>query len=872
MKPTHFRTTFALLAVLAAGCAGDLEDTSRPPGVVLGLQFRVIELEPSGGFDAQFTLANEGSEPLESGGWAMYFSFNQQIEADGADGGVTFEHLNGDFWRMTPTPSFRPLPPGEVRALGFEGGGWLLKESSAPAGPYFVFDREDEERVVEPSSYELMPWPPWSGGGPDVPAGAPTAASRFEQEESTTELDLGSLPAADFSGVVPTPLHVTAVAGDLSLDASWAIAAEPGLEREARHVAAALGSLLNAELATAQGLERRAKTVVLRLGEVPAPTSSGAESYVLSALPGKGIEIVGSDPAGVFYGTQTLLALLPVAAFQRPMPSLPLAAVTIVDRPRFAYRGLHLDVARNFQSRATVEKLLDAMAFYKLNRFHFHLTDDEGWRLEIDGLPELTTVGSRRGHTLDDATHLMPSFGSGPDTDAFGNHGTGHYSRADFVGMLRHATARHIEVVPEIDVPGHARAAIRAMETRAARLESAGRAEEASAFRLVDPADSSQYRSVQGWNDNVLDVCLESTYSFLEVVFADLVAMYEEAGAPLTAIHIGGDEVPAGVWQGSPACENLIAKDPALSTTDELAQYFLRRVGAMNFGRGLVTAGWEEVALRGVVHGGPGEKKPNHAFLDRRFRPYVWNNVWGWGAEDLGYRLANAGYEVVLANATNLYFDLAYDRDPREVGYTWAGTVDTKKVFEFTPLDVFRSAGEDRLGHPLDAERLYSDRVRLSAAGRSRIVGIQGQLWGENAKGSAALESMAFPKLIALAERAWAVQPAWARAADPEVRANRRAEAWSLFANVLGQREMPRLDGLFGGFAYRLPPPGAVIENGMLRANVRYPGLEIRFTTDGTEPAADSTLYEAPVAVAGPVLLRVFDGRGRGSLTTRSEP
>ncbi len=197
--------------------------------------------------------------------------------------------------------------------------------------------------------------------------------------------------------------------------------------------------------------------------------------------------------------------------------------------------------------------------------------------------------------------------------------------------------------------------------------------------------------------------------------------------------------------------------------------------------------------------------------------------------------------------------------------------MDTRKVFEFTPLDVFRSAEEDRLGHPLDAERLYGDRVRPSAEGRRRILGIQGQIWGENAKGREAMEYLALPKLIALAERAWAAQPDWARVAEAGERRRLRAEAWSRFATALGRRELPRLDGMAGGFAYRLPPPGAVIENGELVANVRYPGLAIRYTTDESEPTAGSPLYEGPVAVSGPVRLRAFDRRGRGSLTTTVE-
>ncbi len=182
------------------------------------------------------------------------------------------------------------------------------------------------------------------------------------------------------------------------------------------------------------------------------------------------------------------------------------------------------------------------------------------------------------------------------------------------------------------------------------------------------------------------------------------------------------------------------------------------------------------------------------------------------------------------------------------------------------PLDIFLNAGTDLMGRPLDPGA-FARRARLTAAGRRNVLGIQGQLWGENAKGPAVLEYLAFPKLLGLAERAWAAPPDWARTPDAGERQVRLAAAWNEFANRLGQRELPRLDRLEGGVLYRLPPPGAVIESGLLEANVAFPGLPIRYTTDGSEPAADSPLYAGPVQVDGAVRLRTFDSRGRGSRT-----
>jgi hexosaminidase len=250
---------------------------------------------------------------------------------------------------------------------------------------------------------------------------------------------------------------------------------------------------------------------------------------------------------------------------------------------------------------------------------------------------------------------------------------------------------------------------------------------------------------------------------------------------------------------------------------------------------------------------------------------YVWNNVWGWGREDAAYRLANAGYDVVLSNATHLYFDLASEKDPYEPGYYWAGFVNMRAPFEFNPFDVFQNARVNSMGQPL-ADNQFADRVRLSVEGRKHILGIQGQLWSENLRSADRLEYMAFPRTIALAERAWAPEPDFAASEDKATRELERARAWNRFANCLGQRELPRLDYLFGGVGYRISPPGATIRDGRLHANVAFPGLKICYSTNGDEPTTASAIYHAPIAIENRVLLRTFDSRGRGSRTVTVAP
>ena len=834
MKYAAFVTWFPLTL---GGCAssGGL-DSFRHIAVTYQSQEKQAGKE---GFPSRMVLTNQGATALENKGWALYFNFGRPVIPDSLPETVLFTPVNGDLVRLEPTEQFGPLRPGESRPIPFRTRRGVFKECDAPAGLYFAVTKGSQAgQAVAISDYRIEPIP--SSGD-----SFPTPQRRFRENAS-----LSLLPTDQVAKIVPSAALYRPGNGSLFIKENMEIASPQSLSAEADFLAAALEPILGyLPRRAAEDAGPAANRILLRVGDLRLGSDKPAQEAYRLRIDDKGIEITGTEAAGVFYGIQSLRALLPTPGRTEQMVNvepIELDYATLEDWPMFGYRGMHLDVSRNFHSKQSVLKLLDVMAFYKLNRFHFHLSDDEGWRLPVEALPELTQLGGRRGHSLDERDHLVPSYGSGPDPDA--SPGSGAYSRDDFIEILRYARQRHIEVIPEIDVPGHARAAIKSMQSRYHRLMTEGRPEEALEFLLSDPDDESQYRSIQGWKDNVVNPCQESTYRFLETVVDELVTLYREAGAPLTTIHSGGDEVPRGVWAGSPACQRLLAESQQLSSVEDLADYFLKRIHGLIDSRGLVSAGWEEIAFQESSLG-QGDRKPHPDFREERFLAYVWNTSPGSGSQDGAYRLANAGCRVVLSNASNLYFDLAYDADPKEPGYTWAGLVDTRKPFEVAPFDLNRGG---------------SDLEALTAEGKKNIAGIQGQLWSENAKGPELMEYLAFPKLLGLAERAWAQQPDWMSIDGPE-REQALATAWNRFANALGQRELPRLDYLFGGVGYRLPPPGAVIEEGILKANLAFPGLEIRYTTDGTVPEADSTLYQGPVAVEGPVQLRSFDTRGRGS-------
>jgi hexosaminidase len=773
---------------------------------------------------AAFTLTNRGAKPLPPSGWAIYYSALHSAQPGSVGGGFVIEDPIADLHRVVPAAGFAGLAPGASVRIPYLTD-LLLNRSFVPKGPYIVFDSARDVGVPV-TDYVAAP---------------------FERRVATPEnqFTLDSLtrviPANELPPVFPTPVAVTPGTGSLRLTAMPPVDAPEALKSEAAFAAEYLRPYFASMRAGS------APALRLEIGDVEGRTSP--EAYLLVVDPAQGIRIVGVSPAGVFYGLQSLRSLLPAPT---PRVGLVVPAIRVVDAPRFGYRGFMLDVARNFHSKAQVLRTLDLLARYKLNVFHMHLTDDEGWRVEIAGLPELTTVGARRGHTRDSKRFLQPAFGSGPLIDR--PWGSGFYSHADYVEIVRYAAARHIEVIPEIEMPGHARAAVKAMEARVDRQ-----------YSLSDPDDKSVYASVQGYPDNVINPALESTYRFIERVVGDLVAMHREAGAPLRHIHMGGDEVPGGVWVGSPAVQAYMQAH-GLTNVDDLWFAFYGRVEQILKTQGLAPSGWEEIAVRKTQRDGRRTTIPNPDFAARGWRAYVWNNVPGWGAEDLAYRLANGGYDVVLSPVTNLYFDLAWNPNPAETGLDWGGYVDLRKPFDFIPLDYYRNARLDRRGNPLDPA-VFAGKDRLTDYGRAHILGVQGNLWSETIGGDGLLEYMLVPKLLGVAERGWAPDPDWATEGDPAKAESLYRDAWSRFVNVIGQRELPRLDREVPGLNYRIPVPGLKVEGGIVRCTLELPGFTLRYTTDGSEPTVRSAVVSGPIPLRGIVRVAAFSTAGRKGQT-----
>ena len=837
--------------------------------MALSVSWRLLDNLPDERFKSEIELRNDGEVTLANN-WTLYFNCGRKLLPKSVGKEFDLAHVNGDLYALRPALDFKPVGPGDHRAISIEGSPWAINISDAPSGFYIVLQEKGEPPSnAIPVPLHVKPFPAATKlkRGPADVVPVVNAESRFVENELLTKL-----PMSELIKIVPTPEEIKSIPGRVVLNSSTKIVYQPHLINEAAFLADAIGELINGRVAIQEETPNApisSGSIQLRIGTVKIAGNErkkGDEAYTLTAKPARNIEIVGSDSAGVFYGIQTLRCLVPVESFRQKNSELWIEAVTISDSPRFHYRGLHLDVARNFQTPGTVKKLLDLMAFYKLNRLHLHLTDDEGWRIEIKQLPELTKVGGFRGNTIDEAENLIPSLGSGPSPDPEKSPGSGYYTQDDFVSILRHAQARHIVVIPELDLPGHARAAVKSMEARQRRLRQQGREEQGGDLLLSDPGDTSKYESVQMWRDNVVDVGREATYRFVDVVVAELNSMYGRAGVPLASIHLGGDEVPKGAWDKSKVCERLeIGTNSPISRSGRLELHFLDRASEILKRGSIQPACWEDCLLLETAHdNGAGNRR--RAAGKPTPTAYVWNNVWGWGQEDAAYRLANAGFDVVLCNATHLYFDLACEKDPLETGYYWAGFVGMRSPFEFIPLDMFKNAERNSMGKAISEDSL-ADRIRLTPSGAAHILGIQGQLWGENLRSRQSLEYMGFPRIIALAERAWASSPAWSTITDPTTRKLELQCDWNQFANRLGQRELPRLDYLSGGVQYRLPPPGAVVRDGRVSANIAFPGLTIRYSNDGSEPDLAASLFQEPIPLSTNIKLRSFDTRGRGSRT-----
>jgi hexosaminidase len=433
---------------------------------------------------------------------------------------------------------------------------------------------------------------------------------------------------------------------------------------------------------------------------------------------------------------------------------------------------------------------------------------------------------------------------------------------ADYQEILKAATARHIQVIPSLDMPGHSRAAIKAMAARSKKYSIAEETEKAQQYILQDDNDPTVYSSVQFYNDNTINVCLESSYDFVSEVMTQVKKIHADAGQPLTRYHIGADET-AGAWLESQACKDFVANnDKGVNNMNELGAYFIERVAGILSDLNIETAGWSD----GMEH-----TRKEH--MPAIVQANAWDVLF-WSGHNKAHQLVNRGWQVVLSSPDVLYFDFPYEADPKEHGYYWASRhTNTEKVFQFMPdnLPVHAEFWLDRQDNAYTA-----DDTKTPLKSDHHFLGIQGQLWSENTRTDNVAQYKIFPRLFALAERAWHLAE-WAVPYNykgavydqqshvfTEKMKEKRDQQWTIFANTIGQKALPKLenDNIF----YRLPTVGGVIKNGTLMANIAFPGIAIEYQVDNKE----WKLYSMPVAVSKDVKVRAisFDGKRKGRTTT----
>ena len=425
--------------------------------------------------------------------------------------------------------------------------------------------------------------------------------------------------------VVPLPATVRNASGWFRVGSATPVSAPAGTLEIAQRFA---------------GEVRDRYSVALRVGDSPA--AKGITLVLDESLPEEGYRLkIGPSgiraegrPAGLFYATQTLLQLMDAA------PGLRLAAVEIEDQPRFPYRGLHLDTCRHFFEVQFIKRYLDWMARYKLNRFHWHLTDDQGWRLEIKKYPRLTSVGSVRKETVVGHADTSSTYDGKP----YG----GFYTQEQVRDVVDYARSRFITVIPEIEMPGHATAALAAYPELAC---TAGPFEVATTWGVFKDIFCPS----------------EPTFTFLENVLAEVMELF-----PSPYIHVGGDEVPKDRWKESPAAQAVMQRE-GLKSEDQLQSYFIGRMDRFLTSRGRRMIGWDEILQGGL--------SPNAT-------------VMSWRGEKGGIEAAKQHHDVIMTPEEYLYLDHYQSRNRAAEPLAIGGYVPLEKVYGYNPLPASLSSGE----------------------------------------------------------------------------------------------------------------------------------------------------------------------------------
>ena len=780
-----------------------------------------------------FVLSNTSDNSIDSKNWSLFWSqMYGDIDNNSLPEGVTYESINGDYRRL----NFDGFQLKKNSSIEFEflmNGFW----DRLVLGPQGVFIRDDSRDIT----YEVDTEIKWKTAEGIEKLNLPNSISRYNDNKLTKHLH-GNM----IGNIIPTPKSIKKIRGKFEVKDTFNISFN---DNEFADVIDLYSNNLDEFLNIKHNKNNGDHDILLTKDE-----SLKDEEYKLDIIDEE-IKINFADKSGLSYALNSLFQLLVNAKLEG---SDFISNYQIHDMPRFKYRGIHLDISRNYYGPKKIKQLLDFMHYFKLNKFHLNITDDEGWRIEIPGLPELTDIGSKRGYTADERDHLNPAYGSGSKTNML--YGSGYLKRSEFIEIVKYANERNIEIIPEINFPAHSRAAVKAMESRYFKYLELNDTLKAEEYLLSDLNDQSRYISAQGYNDNVISICKESSFKFFEKVIDELYFMFDDAGVKLKNFHLGGDELPYGAWIGSPICQEFVNVNKTV-TFDNLVENAFRRVIYLLNDRNVDVSGWEDVLL---VHGEDGQNSIdiNRNFDGIKFTPYVWNNYWGGGREDMVYKFANLGYNVIMSNSSAFYFDMTDDLDPENYGLSWSGYVNYKDAWLTEPLNVYAKTYLES-----DFKKYKNpNSVTMDNKMKSNFLGIQGQLWTETVRNEEIFDELMYPNLIVLAEKAWSQQDQWTKNLLSQNIDEIMTKEWSYFVNTLGHRILNHLSFLYDGVDFDLPKPGGFIKNDTLFVNSVFPGMNVRFSRDGSIPTSEDELYlkEIKVLPTESIVLRSFDQTGRG--------
>lgn len=431
--------------------------------------------------------------------------------------------------------------------------------------------------------------------------------------------------------IIPQPAHVQQLSGSFTLSSKTKIYVQPG-DMGIQKV----GEMLAAEIQDKTGLKLPVITAHasannnILITSSGAPDSLGKEGYQLSVKPAA-IVIKANEGNGAFYAMQTMLQLLPVATKELSKAAVPVPAVEITDKPRFEWRGLMLDCGRYYYSMNFLKKFIDYIAMHKMNTFHWHLTEDHGWRLEIKKYPRLTDIGAWRTETEFSQGRLN------------GTPAGGFYTQEQAKELVRYAASRFVNIVPEIEMPGHATAALIAYP----ELSCTG----------------GPFKTLTRWGIQKEIFCAgnDKTFEFLENVLSEVTAIF-----PNAVIHIGGDEAPKDRWKACPKCRQRI-KEEGLKDEHELQSYFIKRIEKFVLTKNRNIIGWDEILEGGLA-------------------PNAW--VMSWRGTKGGIEAARQHHNVVMTPYDYYYLDYYQGKPSLEPNAIWDNAINTlEKVYNYEPFD-----------------------------------------------------------------------------------------------------------------------------------------------------------------------------------------